>query len=219
MEKWQRVIGLTFDQPIQSVLCVGAHADDIEIGAAGLVRHLADRYDPEFAFVVLSGDEVRCVEAEESMASLIGERGELRMRFSTDNLLPYEDPVGVKEFLRAAVRAYSPQIVIAPRDEDLHQDHSFAARLVQQICRDHLVLAYEIVKYDGDLGRPQAFLPLSAKEADAKTNHLVRHFESQRDKLWYNPESFRALMHLRGVECNSVSGLAEAFYVSKLRLA
>lgn len=220
MERRTRLIGVVFDQPIRDIHCIGAHADDIEIGAAGLVARLADRHpDAKFRFVVLSGDDDRRLEAEESMVDLVGGRGDLIMKLSTDNLIPYEDPTAVKAFLRSAAATSTPQIVIAPRREDRHQDHSFVASLVDQIYRDHLVLSYEIPKYDGDLGRPRVFVPLTNTEMEAKVEHLLGHFGSQQDKAWYSPDLFRSLMRIRGVECNSPSGFAEAFYISKMRLA
>jgi len=213
------LIGLTFDRPLETVVCLGAHPDDIEIGAAGTLRRLADRHsDARFTFVVLTGDQRRRVEAEESMRSLLGNRATLHMGTFRDGYLPYEDPAAVKDFLKQISDLSAAQVVFAPNEWDRHQDHSFVARLTNQILRDHFVLGYEVVKYDGGLGSPQVFVALTADEAQAKEEHLASHFASQQTKHWYTSDGFRALMRIRGIESNSPSGFAEAFYVAKLVL-
>lgn len=213
------MIGLTFDRPLATVACLGAHPDDIEIGSAGTLRRLAALdSDTRFIFIVLTGDEQRREEAEESMNSLLGDRASLHMAPFRDGYLPYEDPAAVKGFLQQIEDLAAAQVVFAPNRGDRHQDHAFAARLVDQILRDHLVLGYEIAKYDGDLGRPQAFVALSEDEVKAKEDHLMTHFATQRTKHWYASDGFRALMRIRGIEANSPSGFAEAFHVSKFVL-
>ncbi len=213
------MIGLKFDRPISHVVCLGAHADDIEIGALGLVKSLADRYpEATFAFIVLTGDEERRTEAEASMKSIVGDAGRLHMGGFNDGLLPYEQPAAAKEFLRSAVGSSSPQLVICPTEADRHQDHAFVARLANQVFRSQLVLQYEIAKYDADLGRPQAFHEMTSDQVEAKVKHLVSHFESQRSKDWYDEEAFSALMRIRGIECGAQEGFAEAFYAPKMRL-
>lgn len=218
MEGQRLVIGISLD-PVASVLCLGAHPDDIEIGAFGLVDRLAKRNPTaRFDFVVLTGDESRIAEAKESMHSLVGERGTLHAGGFRDGALPYKDPLGVKDFLGDAVSAAGVDVVIAPHESDRHQDHAFAAHLVDQLYRDHWVVGYEIPKFDADLQRPGLFVSLTTEEANAKVDHLLTHFNSQRAKPWYTEEVFRALMGLRGIECKSPSGYAEAFHVSKLLL-
>ena len=200
-------------------MCLGAHPDDIEIGAAGTLRRLADRHsDARFTFVVLTGDQRRRAEAEESMRSLLGDRVTLHMAAFRDGYLPYEDPAAVKDFLRQIADLAAAQIVFAPNEGDRHQDHAFVTELANQIFRDHLILGYEIAKYDGDLGSPQAFVALTEDEVQAKVEHLANHFATQRTKHWYTKDGFRALMRIRGIESNSPGGFAEAFYVPKLIL-
>lgn len=210
---------LVLEPPITRVVCLGAHPDDIEIGAWGLIGHIASRNeDAFFDFVVLTGDSRRRTEGENSMRSLLGERAALHAADFRDGHLPYDDPSGVKQFVRESVVA-DPQLVIAPHVEDRHQDHSFVSLLASQVFRDHLTFGYEILKYDGDLGRPQAFVALSEEQVSAKVAHIHDHFSSQRAKDWFDDSSFRALMRLRGIECKSPGGYAEAFYVSKLLIA
>ena len=199
-------------------MCLGAHPDDIEIGAAGTLRRLADRHsDARFTFVVLTDDRRRRAEAEESMKSLLGDRVTLHMAAFRDGYLPYEDPAAVKDFLKQSDLA-AAQIVFAPNEGDRHQDHAFVAGLANQIFRDNFILGYEIAKYDGDLGSPQVFVALTEDEVKAKVEHLASHFATQQTKQWYTEDGFRALMRIRGIESNSPSGFAEAFYVSKLIL-
>ena len=199
------------------VLCLAAHADDIEIGAAGTLRHLADHHsDARFTFVVFTGDQQRRVEAEGSIRSLLGDRATLHMATFRDGYLPYEDPAAVKDYLRHVPDIKAADLVFAPITNDLHQDHAFVAHLADQILRDHLILGYEIAKYDGDLGHPQAFVALTEEEVQAKVEHLAGHFASQHMKPWYTEDGFMALMRIRGIESNSPSGFAEAFDVSKL---
>lgn len=214
------MIGLVPDRPVKEVLCLGAHPDDIEIGALGLLRRLAERHEEaDFSFVILTGNDERYAEAEQSMTSLLGERGSLQMGSFQDGFLPYEAPAEAKRFVRAAIGESTPQVVLTPREDDRHQDHAFVAGLARQLLRDHLILEYEIPKYDADLGRPQTFVPLSEVEVQTKVEHLTRHFVSQRNKSWYDESGFRALMRIRGIEINSPSGYAEAFHVSKLQLS
>ena len=201
-------------------MLLGAHPDDIEIGAASTVMLFAQRYpEAAFHFVVLCGNEERQAEATRSATALLGDRVILHFGGFRDRFLPYQDPSAVKDFLLSSVVPQTADIVLAPHREDLHQDHRFVAELALQSFRDHPVLGYEILKYDGDLGRPNVFLPLTAEQVQAKIDHLERHFPSQQAKPWYDAEAFRSLMKLRGIEAGAPGGYAEAFYVSKLVLA
>lgn len=211
------VIRLTFERQLDSILCVGAHPDDVEIGATGLLGRLASRYpEARFTIAIFTGDLERQHESEQSAKALFGSRATIHQGSFRDGFLPFEDPSGAKDFLREVTNGLSADLVIAPREHDRHQDHAFVSRLVDQLQRDHLVVEYEIAKYDGDLGRPQVFLPLTDDEVAAKVDHLLTHFGSQRSKRWYTEDALRALLRLRGIESNSPSGYAEAFHVSKL---
>lgn len=213
------MIALALAHSATNVLCIGAHSDDVEIGAAGLIHRLADRdAQLRFTFIVVSGDLHRQDEARESASALVDGRATVSCGGFRDGHIPYAQPDAVKDFVRERSRSISPDLVLAPFRGDLHQDHAFVGSLAHQLFRENLILEYEIAKYDGDLGRPNVFVPLLAGDVDAKISHLVGHFPSQHSKSWYDEEAFRALMRLRGIECNSSSGYAEAFYSSKLVL-
>jgi LmbE family N-acetylglucosaminyl deacetylase len=111
-----------------------------------------------------------------------------------------------------------PDVVLTHRLDDRHQDHRLVAELTWQTWRDHLILEYEIPKYEGDLGQPNVYVPLTPAIAERKVRHLYRHFGSQRGKDWFSAPTFRSLMHLRGIECRSPGGAAEAFQARKLTI-
>ncbi len=112
----------------------------------------------------------------------------------------------------------SPDLVLTHRLEDRHQDHRTVAELTWQTWRDHLILEYEIPKYEGDLGQPNVYVPLTAEQARRKVRHLMRHFGSQRSKGWFSEATFRGLMALRGIECRAPDGQAEALHARKVVL-
>lgn len=213
------MISLDFP-PLRSVVCVGAHPDDIEIGAAATISWLAER-DPmtTFTFVVLSGgDGARRDEAKQSARALLGDRVHIDIGQFRDGHLPYEDPSAVKDFLRERTEQERTDLVIGPNRLDRHQDHAFTAQLLGQIFRDQLILGYEVAKFDGDLGAPQGYVSFDVDRAQAKLDHLMKHFSSQHDKPWFDREAFMSLMRLRGIESGSPRTYAESFYVSKVLL-
>ena len=204
-----------------TVLCLGAHPDDIEIGCGGTLRRLLEANDAvDVHYVVFSGNDRRAEEARSSAAALLaGARcAEVEVLSFREGYFPW---VGaeVKDRFEAIARAVRPHVVFTHARADLHQDHRVLSELTWQTFRDHLVLEYEIPKYDGDLGVPNAFVPLDAATCDGKVEHLLRHFPSQHDKPWFTDETFRATLRLRGVECRSATGYAEAFVARKLVLA
>lgn len=208
-----------FPGGLRSVVCLGAHPDDIEIGAGGTIAAIADA-EPEatFTFVVFSGTPERAVEAVGSAEGLLGNRVVVHVGDFEDSYIPYRDPAGAKDFLRSVAPA-DADLVIAPSAHDAHQDHRFVAQLAGEVLRNHATLGYEIAKYDGDLGQPSVYVPLGEREANAKVGHLHTHFASQRDKPWFDRESFLGLMRLRGIEAKAPDGYAEAFYASKIVMA
>jgi len=213
------VILFALERPPASIVCLGAHPDDIEIGATGTIIQFAQWYpDATFDFVVLGGGDDRQAEATRSATALLGDRVTLHFGGFRDRFIPYEDTGAVKDFVVSSVDSGSADIIFAPNRQDLHQDHRFVAELVLQIFRDHPVLGYEILKYDGDLGRPNVFMPLTADQVQTKIGHLDDHFSGQHAKHWYDGEVFRSLMKIRGIEANTPGGYAEAFYVTKLVL-
>ena len=200
-----------------AILCLGAHSDDIEIGSAGtLLRWLSEYRRVAVTWCVLSAPGVRAVEARRSAQALL-RRAESRaivIGDFTDGLLPAEF-VRAKAFL-ADLRAHcSPDVIFTHGLSDRHQDHRIVAELTWQLWRNHLILEYEIPKYEGDLGQPNAYVSLSDAIARRKVDHLLRHFSTQRGKAWFTPETFRALMCLRGIEAGSASHFAEAFHLRK----
>ena len=202
-----------------NVLCLGAHSDDIEIGCGGTILHLAQQYpNCVFHWVVFSASGVRAAEANSAAALFAGTsvRGPLLKTFQ-DGFLPF---VGaeVKAVFEELKQAVSPDIVFTHNRKDAHQDHRLIAELTWNTFRDHLILEYEIPKYDGDMGQPSVFVPLEAEICQKKVRCILEVFQSQREKRWFQSETFFSLMRLRGMECNAPSGYAEAFYCRKLTL-
>jgi LmbE family N-acetylglucosaminyl deacetylase len=202
------------------VLCIGAHSDDIEIGCGSTLLSWCDSLPKvEVTWVVLSAAAERGREAQRSARALLRGAAAVRLALGAfrDGFLPAQY-LEVKEFFERLKPDNDPDIVLTHRLEDRHQDHRLAAELTWNTWRDHLVLEYEIAKYEGDLAQPNAFSPVSEKIARRKVAHLQRHFASQRNKGWFLPENFLALMRIRGIECRAPSGYAEAFHVRKFVL-
>src|SRR5215470_14140127 len=201
------------------ILCLGAHSDDIEIGCGGTILRLAQQYpNCEFHWVVFSALGVRAAEAEKAAGLFAGnriERGPVLKQFQ-DGFLPFTGAEVKATF--EEIKAVSPDLIFTHHRNDAHQDHRLLAELTWNTFRDHLILEYEIPKYDGDLGQPSVFLPLESELCERKIRYLMECFASQRLKRWFEPETFRGIMRLRGMECNSPSGYAEAFYGRKLLL-
>ena len=201
-----------------TVLCLGAHSDDIEIGCAGtLLRLLAECRDVRCHWVVLSGggSGERASEARASAGALLGRCATaIEVQNFRDAYFPYCGEQ-VKDYFEQLKRQVRPDVVLTHYREDLHQDHRTVAELTWNTFRDHLILEYEIPKYDGGLGSPNLFVPLSEETAARKVELLMTHFASQRSNQWFSEETFRGLMRLRGIECNAPSGYAEAFYCRK----
>lgn len=199
------------------VLCLGAHADDIEIGCAGtLLRWLSEHERVAVTWVVFSAAGERAAEARRSARAL------LRRAHTLDIVLgdlPDARMPGVfdraKDLVAAVAGRCQPDVVLTHRLEDRHQDHRLVAELTWQTWRDQLILEYEIPKYEGDLGQPNVYVPLPAALAARKLKHLMAHFGSQRSKDWFRPATFEGLMALRGIECRAASGQAEAFHLRK----
>jgi len=200
------------------VLCLGAHSDDIEIGCGGTLLTLVERgYHLDLTWVVLSADGARAAESRHSAQSLFGTAANLNLHLGTfqDSHFPAEFAL-LKAKLGEIRSQCSPDLIFTHGLNDRHQDHRLVAEMTWQTWRDHLILEYEIPKYEGDLDRPNTFVPVSKALASRKVDHLLEHFGSQRSKDWFTQDTFLALMRIRGVECRSVSGLAEAFVARKL---
>jgi LmbE family N-acetylglucosaminyl deacetylase len=205
--------------PLQ-ILCLGCHSDDIEIGCGGAVLKLAaERQDAEFHWVVFSTKGVRGSEAACGAKQFVDPARMKRvvLKEFRDGYMPFAG-ADIKDVFEELKREVSPDIIFTHNRQDAHQDHRLIAELTWNTFRDHLILEYEIPKYDGDMGRPGVFMALSTEVCEKKVNLIVDTFRSQRDKHWFERETFMSLMRLRGMECNAPSGYAEAFYGRKLML-
>jgi len=208
----------TKGEPLR-VLCLGAHSDDIEIGCGGTILRLRNQYPTvEFHWVVFSASGIRGEEARKAAELFVG-AGHLRgpvFKSFRDGFLPFEGS-RVKDCFEELKLQISPDLIFTHTHKDAHQDHRLISGLTWNTFRDHMILEYEIPKYDGDLGRPGVFVPLTAEHQEKVTN-IMGTFRSQHSKSWFQPETFLSLMRLRGMECNAPSGYAEAFYCRKLVL-
>lgn len=203
------------------VLCLGAHSDDVEIGCGATILDLIERYPAlSIDWVVLCSDPERKAEAESSAASFLNgcTSSSITVESFRDGYLPYT-AVEVKEFFARLGTQHDPDLILTHYRGDLHQDHRFIGELTLQTFRNHLTLEYEIPKYDGDLDPPNLYVPVSKEAAGKKTDLLIQHFGSQRSKSWFSRDTFKGLMRIRGIECKSPSGLAEAFHCAKVSVA
>jgi LmbE family N-acetylglucosaminyl deacetylase len=200
------------------VLCLGAHADDIEIGCgATLLALFAARRNIDCRWVIFSGGGgPREAEARKSAGRYLARaaRGDLAVHPFRDGYFPY---IGgdIKDAFEALTRTVSPDLVFTHARDDRHQDHRVISDLTWNTFRSHLILEYEVPKYDGDLGTPNLFVPVSAAVARTKIRWLESAYASQRSKRWFTADTFHGLLRLRGVESGAPDGLAEAFYARK----
>ena len=203
-----------------SVLCLGCHSDDIEIGCGGTVLRLRDQYpNCIFHWVVFSAIGIRETEARRGAELFAGEnrRENVVLKDFPDGFMPFAggEVKAVFEYLKNTI---SPDLIFTHNRNDAHQDHRLIAELTWNTFRDHFILEYEIPKYDGDLGQPSVFVPLEAEIYERKVRYILDAFQSQRTKRWFQESAFLSLMRLRGMECNALSGYAEAFYGRKIVL-
>jgi LmbE family N-acetylglucosaminyl deacetylase len=204
------------DTPLR-VLCLGAHSDDIEIGCGGLILSLlTQRQNVEVDWVVFSGSADRHREARCGAAMFLNGAARTNVVLKTfrDGFFPYEG-AAIKEEFENLKGNVVPDLVLTHYRDDRHQDHRVLSDLTWNTFRNHLILEYEIPKFDGDLGSPNCFFPLSEPIIERKLEYLEKAFASQRDKHWFATDTFSSLVRLRGMECRSASGYAEAFYVRK----
>lgn len=203
------------------VLCLGAHSDDIEIGCGGTILNWIERgVTLDVLWVVFSAVGQRADEAAQSANAFL--RGVARSKVDLggfrDGYFPYHG-IELKDKFEAIKREIDPDVVLTHRRDDAHQDHREVARLTWNSFRDHVILEYEIPKWDGDLGRPNIYQPFSQATLERKIGLLHEHFATQRSKDWFDPETFRALARLRGMESRAPERVAEAFVLSKAILS
>jgi LmbE family N-acetylglucosaminyl deacetylase len=199
-----------------TVLCLGAHSDDIEIGCGATLLHFKKMFPrSKFHWVVFTALGSRKLEARKA-ADLFtsGSEAKIVLHEFRDGFLPY---VGqeVKNSFEELKSQVKPDLIFTHWRGDAHQDHRQISELTWNTFRNHLILEYEIPKYDGDLGRPNFFVPLDPEHCQTKVNILFEAFESQRSKRWFDRETFLGLMRIRGMECNAASGYAEGFHCYK----
>lgn len=215
-----RSLGLAdAERPLGTLLVLGAHSDDGEIGCGGTVLHLIERHPAmRIVWVVMTAAGERAEEARRSAAALLSGAASVEIIIGgfRDGYLPY---IGgpVKDFVEG-LKDVRPDLVLTHQRHDLHQDHRMVCELTWNTFRDTLIVEYEIPKWDGDMGAPNVFVPVSEELAARKVAHLMEHFATQRSKRWFSEDLFMGLMRLRGMECVSPSGLAEAFYGRKVLL-
>jgi LmbE family N-acetylglucosaminyl deacetylase len=202
------------------ILALGCHSDDIEIGCGGAILRLGVEHpDCVFHWVVFSAIGVRAAEARHAAAQFVDPlrlKGPVLKTFP-DGFMPFVG-ADIKSVFEELKRAVSPDLIFTHNRRDAHQDHRLISELTWNTFRSHLILEYEIPKYDGDMGQPSVFLPISLEMCEKKVRLIMDTFQSQCDKRWFQRETFLSLMRLRGMECNSPSGYAEAFYGRKLVL-
>ena len=203
------------------VLCLGSHSDDIEIGCGGTILQLLCRDgNLDVSWVIFSSagsDREREARASAALFLEQATKQDVIVKDFRDGFFPYEGGK-IKEFFEQELAGIGPDLIFTHSRMDAHQDHRLIAELTWNTFRDHLILEYEIPKYDGDLGQPSVFVPLDADVCKKKIRCLMEAFPSQRGKPWFHEDTFFALMRLRGMECRSPSGHAEAFYCRKLVL-
>lgn len=209
------MIGFTSFRNVRRLLCLGAHSDDIEIGAGGTVlRILRENPDVAVTWVVLSGNGQRHLEARQSAELLLGSapRHSLVLHGFKDAWFPSQMPE-IKQALEP-LKSLDPDLILTHARDDRHQDHRVINELTWNAFRAHQIWEYEIPKWDGDLGTPNLFVPLDPADVDTKIATLMSAFGTQRSKHWFDEETFRGLMRIRGLESNT--RYAEGFYARKV---
>jgi len=199
------------------ILALGAHSDDIEIGCGGTILELLrTRRNLEFHWVVFSSGTEREREARRSSEFFLqgAARKSVAILSFRNGFFPVQG-AEIKEFFEELKSKFSPDLIFTHTREDLHQDHRIINQLTWNTWRNHLILEFEIPKYDGDLGAPNFFVPFDRKTCDRKIKYLLTCFKTQRDKHWFTKDTFEGLMRIRGVEANSPGRFAEAFYSRK----
>ena len=200
------------------VLCLGSHSDDIEIGCGGaILRLIKEQPNCRFCWVVFSAIGARKAEAERAAQLFVGtgRLEQLLLKEFRDGFMPFAG-ADVKAAFEEMKKTMSPDIIFTHNRHDAHQDHRLLSELTWNTFRNHLILEYEIPKYDGDLGQPNFFVPLDKETYQKKLRYLMDAFATQRSKHWFTEDTFLALMRLRGMECVAPSGYAEAFYARKV---
>jgi LmbE family N-acetylglucosaminyl deacetylase len=200
-----------------TILFLGAHCDDIEIGCGGTVMQLARRYPKaRFVWVTLSSDPERAAETRAAAARLLQDAREHEVQVEEFPGSYFPCRFGELKDYFEGLKALKPDLIFTHLRHDLHQDHRVTNELTWNTFRNHLVLEYEIPKFDGDLGVPNVFVSLTRAELQRKCDIVTECFPSQANRAWFTRDTFEAIARLRGIECNAPEGFAEAFYGRKL---
>jgi LmbE family N-acetylglucosaminyl deacetylase len=214
------MLRLTFDRgerPVQTVLCLGAHADDIEIGCGGTILKLsAEHAGLRIYWIVLSADGPRAAEARRSAELFLHGTAERNVSIQQfpESYFPYEGR-RIKDYFES-IKNLSPDVIFTHCRQDQHQDHRLVSELTWNTFRDHLILEYEIPKYDGDLGQTNAYVGLDEVFCKRKIQYILECFESQRSRHWFTEDTFLAILRLRGIEAGGGTQFAEGFYGRKM---
>lgn len=215
------MININFDKPEQSdlkILCLGAHCDDIEIGCGGTVLKLIENYSNITVYwVIFSSNEQRAQEAIVSSNTFLKEVSQKKVEIKNfqDGFLSFQGKE-VKECFEQLKQEFSPDLIFTHYRQDRHQDHRLISDLTWNTFRNHLILEYEIPKYDGDLGIPNFFVHLDEALCRRKIQYLMDAFPTQNHKQWFTEETFRSILRIRGIESNSASKYSEAFHCRKI---
>ena len=204
--------------PVRRILCLGSHCDDIEIGCGGaILRLLKESPEIEVYWKVFSSTPIRKREALAGARLFLqsAARKKVVIRNFRDRFFPSQQKEIKADFDRMK-KEFAPDLIFTHTREDLHQDHRVICELTWNTFRDHLILEYEIPKYEGDLGHPNFFVPFDRQLCEQKADYIQRAFASQREKQWFTKDTFMALPRLRGIECNAPGGFAEGFHCRKL---
>ena len=200
------------------ILCLGAHADDIEIGCGGTILRLVKKMpEAEFHWVVFSGDGKRIEEAYQGANRFLDKAGSkvINVQNFRESYFPFAG-AKIKDYFETLKKDYSPDIILTHYINDAHQDHRLISNLTWNTFRDHLILEYEVPKYDGDLGTPNLYVCLTETIVQRKIKFICDVFQTQKRKQWFTEETFRSILRIRGVESNSPNNYAEAFYCRKI---
>jgi LmbE family N-acetylglucosaminyl deacetylase len=200
------------------VLCLGAHSDDIEIGCGGAILKLIETYpNLKVRWIVFSASGKRVEEAQASAHDFLKAVSDKQITVEAfkDGFFPYTG-AEIKTCFEQLKQDFSPDLIFTHYRHDLHQDHRLICDLTWNTFRDHLILEYEIPKYDGDMGQPNFFVHLDGSTCQSKIQYILSHFKTQENKHWFTEETFLALLRLRGIESKAPDGYAEAFYSRKI---
>ena len=217
------MLNIAFDREALAhlrILCLGAHSDDIEIGCGGTVlRLLEDHPGAHVRWVVFGAQGTRADEAKGSASRFLqgADHADVVVKAFRDGFFPYAG-AEIKQSFEEMKSQFDPDLILTHYRSDQHQDHRVVSELTWNTYRNHLILEYEIPKYDGDFGVPNFFVPLRETTVREKTDNLLECFPSQKGKSWFTEDAFLAVLRLRGIECNAPHKYAEAFYCRKSRL-